>query len=202
AAAPPRTNFFSRPPLLFERPGKKFPLFIWDTKQTELTRPARGREAGAGGRKMAVNSVTVIGNLGATPEVRTLPSGQSVANLSLATTERFTDRNGGKQKLYARTRLGLTSYTSGCSAALALRLRRARMRKGRRRFLRLCAETLLQQAKRRGWIVGKAEQFEIFGADHAVPHQRVEVDDLFPVLRAVEKHRNWAIQFLRLLQGQ
>ena len=47
---------------------------------------------------MAVNSVTVIGNLGATPEVRSLLSGQSVANLSLATTERFTDRNGGKQQ--------------------------------------------------------------------------------------------------------
>ena len=47
---------------------------------------------------MAVNSATVIGNLGATPEVRTLPSGQSVANLSLATTERFTDRTGGKQQ--------------------------------------------------------------------------------------------------------
>lgn len=47
---------------------------------------------------MAVNSATVIGNLGATPEVRTLPSGQSVANLSLATTERFADRNGGKQQ--------------------------------------------------------------------------------------------------------
>ena len=47
---------------------------------------------------MAVNSVTVIGNVGATPEVRTLPSGQSVANLSLATTERFTDRNGGKNQ--------------------------------------------------------------------------------------------------------
>jgi single-strand DNA-binding protein len=47
---------------------------------------------------MAVNSVTVIGNLGTTPELRTLPSGQSVANLSLATTDRFTDRNGGKQQ--------------------------------------------------------------------------------------------------------
>jgi single-strand DNA-binding protein len=47
---------------------------------------------------MAVNSVTVIGNLGATPEVRSFPSGQSVANISLATTERFTDRNGGKQQ--------------------------------------------------------------------------------------------------------
>ena len=74
------------------------------------------------------------------------------------------------------------------------------MRKGRRRFLRLRPEPLLQQAKSPGWIVGEAEQFEIFGADHAVPHQRVEVDDLFPVLRAVEKNRDRAIQLLRLLQ--
>ena len=30
---------------------------------------------------MAVNSVTVIGNLGVDPQVRALPSGQSVVNL-------------------------------------------------------------------------------------------------------------------------
>src|SRR5487761_1397410 len=43
---------------------------------------------------MAINKVIVIGNLGANPEIRTLPtSGQNVANFSLATTERFTDRN-------------------------------------------------------------------------------------------------------------
>jgi len=47
---------------------------------------------------MAINSVTVIGNLGGDPDVRSLPSGQSVANLSLATTERFTDRSGAKQQ--------------------------------------------------------------------------------------------------------
>jgi single-strand DNA-binding protein len=57
------------------------------------------REAGEQGETtMAVNTATVIGNLGADPQVRALPSGQSVANLSLATTERFTDRNGGKQQ--------------------------------------------------------------------------------------------------------
>src|SRR5271170_3244501 len=57
------------------------------------------REAGEQGeRTMAVNTATVIGNLGADPQVRALPSGQSVATLSLATTERFTDRNGGKQQ--------------------------------------------------------------------------------------------------------
>src|ERR1700676_3731155 len=43
---------------------------------------------------MSVNKVIVIGNLGANPNIRALPSGQNVANFSLATTERFTDRNG------------------------------------------------------------------------------------------------------------
>ena len=47
---------------------------------------------------MSVNKVIVIGNLGAKPDIRALPSGQNVANLSLATTERFTDRNGAKQQ--------------------------------------------------------------------------------------------------------
>src|SRR5208337_5433309 len=48
---------------------------------------------------MAINKVIVIGNLGANPTVRTLPnSGQNVANFSLATTERFTDRSGTKQQ--------------------------------------------------------------------------------------------------------
>src|SRR5271154_4959975 len=47
---------------------------------------------------MSVNKVIVIGNLGANPEIRALPSGQNMANFSLATTERFTDRNGAKQE--------------------------------------------------------------------------------------------------------
>jgi single-strand DNA-binding protein len=47
---------------------------------------------------MAINKVIVIGNLGAKPDIRALPSGQNVANFSLATTERFTDRSGTKQQ--------------------------------------------------------------------------------------------------------
>src|SRR5260221_14625598 len=48
---------------------------------------------------MAINKVIVIGNLGANPVIRALPnSGQNVANFSLATTERFTDRSGTKQQ--------------------------------------------------------------------------------------------------------
>lgn len=46
-----------------------------------------------------VNKVILIGNLGRDPEVRSTPSGQQVANLRLATTERWTDRDGNRQEV-------------------------------------------------------------------------------------------------------
>lgn len=45
-----------------------------------------------------LNKVTLIGNLGADPEVRFMPSGGSVANISLATTRRWKDRQTGERK--------------------------------------------------------------------------------------------------------
>jgi single-strand DNA-binding protein len=62
------------------------------------TLPNNGKRVRSGGKTMAVNSVTVIGNLGGARQVRDLPSGQKVANVSVATTERYTDRNGGNQQ--------------------------------------------------------------------------------------------------------
>lgn len=47
---------------------------------------------------MSVNKAIVIGNLGRDPELRALPSGQNVVNLSIATKERFIDRNGERQE--------------------------------------------------------------------------------------------------------
>jgi single-strand DNA-binding protein len=46
-----------------------------------------------------VNKVILVGNLGADPEMRFTQAGQAVANLRLATTERWTDKNGQKQEL-------------------------------------------------------------------------------------------------------
>src|SRR5271154_5906271 len=46
----------------------------------------------------SVNTVTVVGNLGGDPQTRSLPSGDSVANFSIATTERFVDRSGNRQE--------------------------------------------------------------------------------------------------------
>ena len=45
-----------------------------------------------------VNKVILIGNLGRDPEVRSTPSGQPVANFSLATNRRWKDRDGNRQE--------------------------------------------------------------------------------------------------------
>ena len=44
----------------------------------------------------SVNKVSLIGNCGRDPEIRYLPSGQAVANISIATTSRRKDRTSGE----------------------------------------------------------------------------------------------------------
>jgi single-strand DNA-binding protein len=46
----------------------------------------------------SVNKVILIGNLGADPEIRTLNSGDRVANLRIATSETWRDRASGERK--------------------------------------------------------------------------------------------------------
>ena len=46
----------------------------------------------------SVNKVILIGNLGADPDVKELESGTKVANLSIATSENFKDRQTGERK--------------------------------------------------------------------------------------------------------
>ena len=43
-----------------------------------------------------VNKVILIGNLGADPEIHHLPSGSSVANFNIATSDSYTNKNGEK----------------------------------------------------------------------------------------------------------
>lgn len=47
---------------------------------------------------MSVNKVILIGRLGADPEIKTVTGGQSVARLSVATSENWTGRDGQKQE--------------------------------------------------------------------------------------------------------
>lgn len=46
----------------------------------------------------SLNRVTLIGNLGAAPEIRTMQSGDKVCNLALATSESWKDKNTGERK--------------------------------------------------------------------------------------------------------
>lgn len=46
----------------------------------------------------SVNKVILVGNLGADPEVRYLPSGDAVANIRLATTDRYKEKESGELK--------------------------------------------------------------------------------------------------------
>ncbi len=44
-----------------------------------------------------VNKVILVGNLGSDPQIRYTPNGTAVANFNIATTERFTNKNGEKE---------------------------------------------------------------------------------------------------------
>jgi single-strand DNA-binding protein len=46
----------------------------------------------------SINKVILIGRLGRDPEVRSTPSGATVAKFSIATDEKFTDRSGERQE--------------------------------------------------------------------------------------------------------
>ncbi len=47
----------------------------------------------------SLNRVTLLGNLGRDPEVRTTPSGATVCNFSIATTESYKDKNDQWQEV-------------------------------------------------------------------------------------------------------
>ncbi|HEY1103534.1 MAG TPA: single-stranded DNA-binding protein [Burkholderiaceae bacterium] len=46
----------------------------------------------------SVNKVIIVGNLGRDPEMRSFPSGDRVANVTIATTDRWKDKQSGEMK--------------------------------------------------------------------------------------------------------
>ena len=46
----------------------------------------------------SVNKVILVGNLGKDPEVRYMPSGEAVTNITVATTDSWKDKNSGEKK--------------------------------------------------------------------------------------------------------
>jgi len=46
----------------------------------------------------SVNKVIIVGNLGRDPEVRTFPSGDKLANVTIATTDKWKDKQSGEMR--------------------------------------------------------------------------------------------------------
>src|SRR5210317_2357967 len=46
----------------------------------------------------SVNKVTLVGNLGRDPEIRAMQNGDKIVQLSVATSDRWKDRNSGEQR--------------------------------------------------------------------------------------------------------
>lgn len=91
------------------------------------------------------NRILIIGNLGGEPEVRMTPGGTKVANLRVATNERWTDRNGQAQEhtewfsvvLYGRVAEIAEKYLHKGSRVFiegSLRTRKWQDREGKDRF--------------------------------------------------------------------
>ena len=45
-----------------------------------------------------INKVIIVGFLGNDPELRTMPNGEAVANISVATSEAWADKNTGERR--------------------------------------------------------------------------------------------------------
>jgi single-strand DNA-binding protein len=60
-----------------------------------------------------VNKVILIGNLGADPEIKNLESGSKVANVNIATTESYKDKDGNRKDITEWHRLEMWDGLAG-----------------------------------------------------------------------------------------
>jgi single-strand DNA-binding protein len=136
-----------------------------------------------------INKVILIGNLGADPEVRYMPSGSAVANISVATTESFKDRETGQQQertewhrvaLFGRLgeiageylRKGSQVYIEG-----RLRTRKWQDKQGNDRYSTEIIADEMQMLGGRGGAGGASAAAPGAGADpQAAPRRRVAAE--------------------------
>ena len=70
-----------------------------------------------------INKVIIVGNLGNDPEIRTMPNGEAVANISVATSESWTDKNTGERR-------EVTECTVSCYIVVLAEIAGQYLRKG------------------------------------------------------------------------
>ena len=83
-----------------------------------------------------MNKVILIGRLGQEPTIRYMPNGEAVCNFSVATSEKYTDKNGQRQEatewhnvtMYRKLAEIAGKYlTKGISCVFPVRNRRAEL---------------------------------------------------------------------------
>src|SRR5579862_1775438 len=145
-----------------------------------------------------INKVILIGHLGADPESRAMPSGMTVANLRLATTESWKDKQSGEQQertewhnvaLFGRLgeiaaeylRKGSQVYIEG-----SLRTRKWQDKEGRDRYTTEIVGNDMQMLGGRGGGGGGAAYAESAGSatattrEAAAPAAAQDFDDDIP----------------------
>ena len=141
-----------------------------------------------------INKVILVGNLGADPETRYMPSGGAVTNLSLATSETWKDKQTGEQKertewhkvaMFSRLaeiaaeylRKGSQVYIEG-----KLRTRKWQDRDGNDRYTTEIIADQMQMLGGRGGGMGSAPSAGDPGPGSAPPRQNApdDFDDDIP----------------------
>jgi single-strand DNA-binding protein len=143
-----------------------------------------------------INKVILIGNLGADPETRAMPSGMSVCNLRIATSESWKDRQSGEQQertewhrvaIFGRLaevageylRKGSQVYIEG-----SLRTRKWQDKQGNERYTTEIVASEMQMLGGRGGGAGGAPEPPRERAESAEPlstsTERDEFDDDIP----------------------
>lgn len=152
-----------------------------------MARVDKGEQAMAG----SVNKVIILGNLGADPEVRDLPSGQKVVNLRVATSEQWTDRASSEKR--ERTEWHTVSVFEQNAAQYAQNY----LRKGNKVYIEGRVETRKWQAQSGedrysteiivnqigGKLIGLSDRQEARGDQsyaYTQTKQAPEIDDIIP----------------------
>jgi len=142
---------------------------------------------------MSVNKVILVGNLGAAAEVRYMPSGDAIATIRLATTDRYRDKATGQPKettewhrvvCFGRLAEIVQEYTAKGSQIYVegrLRTRKWQAQDGTDRYsTEIAALTLQLLGRPPGDRAGKAQRGSDtsgFGTRHSMPSDDLPDED-------------------------
>jgi single-strand DNA-binding protein len=128
---------------------------------------------------MSFNKVMVLGNLGQDPEMRYTPAGLPIANFTVATNERYVDRDGKRQERTEWHRIVVAGKLA-LSCGEYLKKGRQVFVEGRLRTREWDSSTSNGQTQRRTEIVANRVQF--LGAPPSEKGGEAALDD--PILSA------------------